>query len=464
MTDWKVITCIKLTSLDHVQERSTLSFGSPSTGVGQITSRGKRGLAYNAASNTYLFAQSGQSSQVTWAYNWGPQAAGVINPNVEFVPLLYNNDANLCASWPAYAQSAIAAGTTALMSFNEPDLCQDGSACMNVSTAVATYKKYMQPLAGKASLGAPAITNIGSTTGAPVGADYLKYFLGNCTGCQVDFVNMHWYSNVYAGVGYLQSQVEAVRAVAGGRPIWVTEFGLDSTEPYTTQQLQDFLEEAMIYLDSQTDVARYAYFLDAPGYLLNGAGTGLSATGRMYDNYSLSANTALEIVSAHFADMDVTLLAQVVLLINGVLSVDTSNLDFIFGTDPWFGMAKTLNILYKQGSQYYALNLVENSGSFTITPTTAATANRVTTMSNIDTTSSAVQILGASWGNQTITAKGLYAHLTQAANDNAEIMFGDGLFGTGAEWGSMKSGVVWYYSNKSIKSLAGRDGGLYRFM
>ena len=220
----------------------------------------------------------------------------------------------------------------------------------------------------------------------------------------------------------------------------------------------------MIYLDSQTDVARYAYFLDAPGYLLNGAGTGLSATGRMYDNYSLSANTALEIVSAHFADMDVTLLAQVVLLINGVLSVDTSNLDFIFGTDPWFGMAKTLNILYKQGSQYYALNLVENSGSFTITPTTAATANRVTTMSNIDTTSSAVQILGASWGNQTITAKGLYAHLTQAANDNAEIMFGDGLFGTGAEWGSMKSGVVWYYSNKSIKSLAGRDGGLYRFM
>ena len=438
-----------------------MSARSSSTGASQIASGGKRGLAYTSAANTYFFAQSGQTSQVTWAYNWGPQPGGQISSNVEFVPLLYNNDASLCASWPAYAESAIANGTTALMSFNEPDLCQDGSACMDVGTAVATYKKYMQPLAGKASLGAPAITNIGSSTGAPVGATYLEYFLGNCTGCQIDFVNMHWYSNVYAGVGYLQSQVEAVRAVAGGRPIWVTEFGLDSTEPYTAQQLQDFLEEAMIYLDNQTDVARYAYFLDSPGYLLNSAGTALSATGGMYNNYSLSANTALEMVTAHFADVDVTLLARAAFLVNGILSIDTSSLDTVFGADPWFGMKKTLNVLYKQGSQYFVLNLVENSGQYTVTPTTAGSADRVTPLSNIDTTSSALQILGASWGNQTVTSTGLYTHLNQAANGGTKVAFGDGLFGTGATWGSSKSGVVWYYSNYSLKSVAGRDGGVY---
>lgn len=44
----------------------------------------------------------------------------------------------------------------------------------------------MEPFAGKAKLVGPAVTNGG-------GVEWLQQFLGNCTGCTIDAVAMHWY-------------------------------------------------------------------------------------------------------------------------------------------------------------------------------------------------------------------------------------------------------------------------------
>ncbi|CAD0114138.1 unnamed protein product [Aureobasidium uvarum] len=254
---------------------------------------GKRGLSYNKANLTTPFSLSGQGSQVSWAYDWyyAPcTTPGVndcnFNPALEFVPLLYNNDPNLLSKWPAAAQIAIDNGSTALMSFNEPDYCIDGSACMNVSTAVSFHQQYMQPFAGKALIGAPAVTNAGGTDAAPVGLQYLQYFLGNCTGCTIDFINLHWYSNKYAGASYLESHINSARAIAAGRPIWITEFGLNNEFSYTDAELQAFLQKAMPWMDQQPDVARYAYFMDAPGILINSAGNAISGTGIVYNSFT----------------------------------------------------------------------------------------------------------------------------------------------------------------------------------
>ncbi|CAD0084960.1 unnamed protein product [Aureobasidium vineae] len=254
---------------------------------------GKRGLSYNKANLTTPFSLSGQGSQVSWAYDWfyaSCTTPGVndcnFNPALEFVPLLYNNDPNLLSKWFAAAQIAIDNGSTALMSFNEPDYCIDGSACMNVSTAVVFHQQYMQPFAGKALIGAPAVTNAGGTDAAPVGLQYLQYFLGNCTGCTIDFINLHWYSNKYAGASYLESHINSARAIATGRPIWITEFGLNSEFSYTDAELQAFLQKAMPWMDQQPDVARYAYFMDAPGILINSAGNAISGTGIVYNSFT----------------------------------------------------------------------------------------------------------------------------------------------------------------------------------
>lgn len=96
----------------------------------------------------------------------------------------------------------------------------------------------------------------------------------------------------YAGAAYFETFINETRAVAGGRPIWITEFGFDSTFAYTDAQLQSFLETVMPWLDQQSDIARYAYFMDAPGLLINDAGTALSNNGIVYNNYTTSATAS----------------------------------------------------------------------------------------------------------------------------------------------------------------------------
>ncbi|THV65370.1 hypothetical protein D6C91_01499 [Aureobasidium pullulans] len=252
----------------------------------------KRGLSFNDVSLTRPFATPGSASQVSWGYNWGQTVDfSKLNAALDFYPMLWSNAAAATSSWFANAQTAIDHGSTALLAFNEPDACYSGSACMDVKTSVAAYKQYMEPFAGKAFFGSPAVTNDGGAGGAT----WLKNFIGNCTGCHIDFVCMHWYSNKWAGATYFKEQVEAIREVAGGRPIVVTEFGLsvdDQWSDYTNAELAQFLQEVMVWMDNQDDIQGYAYFMDTPGSLINSAGTALSDTGVLYNNYTVAKSTS----------------------------------------------------------------------------------------------------------------------------------------------------------------------------
>lgn len=274
--------CILAGVSPSVSSSSTTSAINTATTGAYVKNTGKRGLAYNDASLTQPWSRAGQNSQVSWAYNWYlSETSPSFNPAIEYVPLLFSNDSGLLSQWPAAAQTAINNGATALMSMNEPDWCVSGSACMSVESVVSTFKNYMQPFAGKAQLGAPAVTNAGS----PYGLTYLQKFLDQCTGCQVDFINLHWYSNKYAGATYFEEYINSARAVAAGRPIWITEFGLDSTNSYTDAELQSFLQTVMSWMDQQADIHRYAYFMDAAGILISSDGSGFSGAGAVFNSY-----------------------------------------------------------------------------------------------------------------------------------------------------------------------------------
>lgn len=67
------------------------------------------------------------------------------------------------------------------MSFNEPDLSSQSN--LSPAVAAAGYLTYMQPFAGKAKLGSPAITNGGGS----MGLSWLSSFMTACSGCQIDF-------------------------------------------------------------------------------------------------------------------------------------------------------------------------------------------------------------------------------------------------------------------------------------
>ncbi|EME85822.1 uncharacterized protein MYCFIDRAFT_210333 [Pseudocercospora fijiensis CIRAD86] len=167
------------------------------------------------------------------------------------------------------------------MSFNEPDLCGDGTgaACMSIQRCVTAYQNYMMPFNNTPGvrLGAPAVTDNG-------GLNWLQDFMGNCTDCHYDFINLHWYSNAYA-FSYLQYYVRLAYSMFG-MPIWITEFGMTSESYNTDIATQNFLKNATAFLDAVPYVERYSWFYDAPGYLINANGKGLSAQGVIYNSYT----------------------------------------------------------------------------------------------------------------------------------------------------------------------------------
>lgn len=233
------------------------------------SSAGKRGVAYNDASLTTPFVGS---SQVTWGYNWGQYSSG-LSSSFNFVPLLWGTSSSFTSGWAAAVTSAIASGTTHLMSFNEPDLSSQSN--LSPAAAAAAYMTYMQPYAGKVKLGSPAVTN----GGGAMGLDWLAAFLVECSACTIDFVPIHWYDS-YSNTGYFESHVTNASAVAGGRPVWVTEFGCTSG---TDDQISGFLETVMPWMDSQSFVERYSYFMVADGLLVSGGAT--TSYGATYMNY-----------------------------------------------------------------------------------------------------------------------------------------------------------------------------------
>jgi hypothetical protein len=252
---------------------STSTYVAAATsGPSTASSTNKRGLAFNDASILSSFLSG--SSKVSWAYNWGQTTATLPSKTLEYVPMLWNISSTMTSGWSAAASSAIASGSTHLLGFNEPDLASQAD--ISYTAAATGYQQYMQPFAGKAKLGAPAVTNGGS----PAGLTYLGNFLTACTGCTIDFVPIHWYDSA-TNIDYFKSYVAQAYAAGGNRPIWITEFGASGS----TDEQNTFLETVMPWLDSLEYVERYAYFMASDGILLS-AGSTLSTLGETFATFT----------------------------------------------------------------------------------------------------------------------------------------------------------------------------------
>lgn len=152
---------------------------------------------------------------------------------------------------------------------------------MNVQRALLGYNKSMQPFAGRTRLVAPAITNAGS------GFTWLREFLGNASLPQwnltIDIVNIHWYASPY-NMQYFIDYMTQASVIANGRPIWITEYGMDQT--YQEPAVQQFMRNTTYWCDQQSFIERYAWFGNYPNNLLNSAGTALSPRGVIWNSYA----------------------------------------------------------------------------------------------------------------------------------------------------------------------------------
>ncbi|KAL9005926.1 MAG: hypothetical protein Q9188_001340 [Gyalolechia gomerana] len=213
-----------------------------------------RGLVYNEASLTSQF----DNSNIGWMYNWDSVPGGNVNTAKEFVPMLWDTLTPFhTPRWESNAEAAIAAGSKHLLAFNEPDLA--GQANMDIGQSVDGWNKYLEPFHAKyngdVKLGSPSVCNGPDQN---QGLAYLATFLESCGGCHVDFIAIHWYGLATDdGVQNLKEHIGKAQAMAGGRPIWLTEFQPSGSD----EEQAGFLDQILPWLDDKSNgVERYAYF------------------------------------------------------------------------------------------------------------------------------------------------------------------------------------------------------------
>lgn len=162
------------------------------------------------------------------------------------------------------------------MGFNEPDY--SGQADLTVAAAVSGWMTYMQPYASKASLGAPAVTNGGS----PMGLTYLGNFLSALkdAGGSYDFCSIHWYDSA-TNIDYFKNYMQEASTACNGKPIWLTEFGASGS----ADEQNTFLQTVMPWMDEQSYIERYAYFMVATDNLIS-TGTTLSTLGNTFATFT----------------------------------------------------------------------------------------------------------------------------------------------------------------------------------
>jgi hypothetical protein len=270
------------TTLETVKS-STAPASSSSAAASPVSSSpatpasgGKRGIAYTNVADCSALASSGKMS---WAYNWGVTDSGLPS-GLEFVPALSKNDPAFIGPYVKAANEGIASGSVKyIKSFNEPD--NAGQANMfDAVAAAAAHSAVMKQITGSVKIGTPSVSN-GLNSAKTMGLDWMKTFLGACSGCQLDFIDIHWYQTPSAvptldgAVQDFKDHVTQAAALAPGKPIWVTEFAyLGGDEAAFIKAVLPFLE------DSNSPVQRYSYFMAGNGHL--GSGSGLSDSGKAY--------------------------------------------------------------------------------------------------------------------------------------------------------------------------------------
>lgn len=230
-------------------------------------STSKRGAAYNDVSLIQPLAHS-----VSWAYDWNMAADGTVPDGVEYVPMLWGS--KMFGGWGSAIQTTLASGSKYILGFNEPDI--SSQAAMDPSDAVQAYKEYITPYAGKATLISPSVT---SSNAPGQGLDWMKQFMDACSGCNIGGLSVHWYGNDADDLkSFVQKAIDLGNQY-GIDQIWLTEFTLNSAMNGGDSGAS-FLQDVLPWLDSQPNVARYAYYMCAEGFLINGGS--LSQSGQVY--------------------------------------------------------------------------------------------------------------------------------------------------------------------------------------
>ncbi|KAJ5762451.1 uncharacterized protein N7511_005833 [Penicillium nucicola] len=240
---------------------ATSAIAAPVQQQAKRTISSKRGAAYNDISTVSVLTSS---NTVSWAYNWGAYLSGSLPTDVEFVPMLWG--ASGFAGWATAIETILSSGSNYILGFNEPDMASQAN--MSPTDAASYYQTYITPYSGQAKLITPA-TSSSTTTGQ--GLDWMNSFLDSCSSCGITGMAVHWYGTT--ADEFISFVTEAISTASNHNlsEVWITEFALaaDASGTSDLATTTAFLNEVVPWLDAQTAVTRYSYFMCAENYLLS---------------------------------------------------------------------------------------------------------------------------------------------------------------------------------------------------
>jgi hypothetical protein len=219
----------------------------------------KRGIAANAAPGS-VFSPSAAQPGVSWWYNWALHGSGQ-GAGIQFVPMIWGSGS---------LNSALPAGSKYVLGFNEPNFKSQSN--LTAAQAAADWPSVESAAhAVGALIVSPAVNFCGSSSNSSGCSDptvtdpytYLKDFFTACSGCEVDYIAIHWYNCDLPSLrAYIEGNIDAGGGLQGflqfGKPIWLTEFSCDGS--HTAAQQKAYMQAAVPYLEGNPHIFRYSWF------------------------------------------------------------------------------------------------------------------------------------------------------------------------------------------------------------
>lgn len=239
----------------------------------------KRGLAYGYHTSADLMALR---PGVHWWYNWASKPDSGLGTSyrelgVEFVPMAWN-----AASTEAGLLRDIPEGASTLLGFNEPNFFEQAN--LSAKDAAARWPVLEKVADARGlKLASPAVNFCGPAENChdtdPF--SYLDAFFAACKDCRVDYIAAHWYACDGPALTWYLGQLKKYE-----RPIWLTEFSCLDAQDKSVAVQKKYMTDALQILESDLDVARYAWFIgrssSVPSISLLGEDGKLTELGELY--------------------------------------------------------------------------------------------------------------------------------------------------------------------------------------
>jgi hypothetical protein len=223
---------------------STSSSSSGGSSSGGSAGSGKVGIAWANGNDDSL--KNFVTSKTQFLYTWSPSLPDNLH-GLTGVPMLWGYN-----QIDEFKSTVKAGYSTHVLGMNEPN--EVGQSNMSPADGAQLWKEYIDPLKNEGyTLISPAPSS------RPNGFDWVGQFLGNCTGCQVDRIALHYYDITAQGfIDWVTKFHDAY-----DRPIWITEFAdqnFNGPQQQSQDEVNSFFSTVLGWMDSTPWVEQYFAF------------------------------------------------------------------------------------------------------------------------------------------------------------------------------------------------------------